>query len=116
MKTILRSGAPFLVVLFMLRTPIQLDAAPKPTVPKKLVYIAVVSVDLAAMTITVEPRNSMSTEAKTYKVTTGTVIKVNGNPAAMADLKPEMQGRFTLAADGATASVLDGSPAPRGSE
>ena len=113
MHKLLRPSA---LLFFVLGALAPLHAAPKPVLPKKVVYIAVVSVDPAAMTITVEPRNSMSTEAKTYKVTPATVVKVNGNPAALADLKPDMQVHFTLAADNVTANELDGSPAPRGSE
>ena len=81
-----------------------------------MVYIAVVSMDTAAMTITVEPRNSMSTEARTYKVTPATVVKVNGNPATLADLKPDMAIRFTLAPDKVTATELSISRVPAGSE
>ena len=79
-----------LAVFLLLGATTQLDAAPKPTIPKKVVYIAIVSVDSAAMTITVEPKNSMSSEKKAYKVTTATIIKANGNPATLADLKPDM--------------------------
>ena len=102
-----------LLILLLLGNTSQLEAAPKPTIPKKVVYIAIKSIDTTAMTITVEPRNSMSTEAKTYKVTTATLIKVNGNSGVLTDLKPDMQVHFTLAADGVTASELDGSPAPK---
>lgn len=116
MKTAIRWSARLLgaVSLFLiLGTSPNLRAAPKPKPAPKAVYIAIVSVDPKAMTITVEPRNSMSTDAKTYKVTPTTVVKVNGNPAALADLKPDMQVRFTLDADGATANELSASPAPR---
>ncbi len=106
-----------LVTLFLVGTIPQLEAAPpKPKIPAKVVYIAVKSVDTTAMTITVEPRNSMSTEAKTYKVTPATVVKVNGNPATLADLKPDMQVHFTLAADNVTATELSASRPPAGSE
>ena len=98
---------------FMVGTVTDLCAAPKPKIPAKVVYIALVSSDPAAMTVTVQPKNSMSTEAHTYKVTTATVIKVNGNPATLADLKPDMQVHFRLAADGATAEELSASPAPK---
>ena len=105
-----------LTVFLVLGVIAQLNAAPKPTIPKKVVYIAVVSVDPTAMTITVEPRNSMSSEKKTYKVTPATVIKANGNPATLADLKPDMQVHFTLAADNVTATELSASRPPEGSE
>ena len=65
MHKLLRRSAFLLFCILGALAPLQ--AAPKPIVPKKVVYIAIVSVDPAAMTITVEPRNSMSTEAKTYK-------------------------------------------------
>ena len=62
MKTFLS----ILVTLFLVGTVPQLEAAPpKPKIPAKVVYIAIKSIDTTAMTITVEPRNSMSTEAKT---------------------------------------------------
>ena len=93
------------------------DAAPpKPKTPAKVVYVAIKSIDAAAMTIAVEPRNSMSTEAKTYKVTPATIIKVNGNPATLADLKPDMAIHFQLTADGTTATELSASRVPAGSE
>ena len=106
------------VVLFITGTVGQLDAAPppKPKIPAKVVYIAIVSVDPTAMTITVEPRNSMSSEKKTYKVTPTTVIKIYGSPAKLADLKPDMQIHFTLAADNVTATELSASRPPAGSE
>ena len=102
-----------LAVFFLLGAAAQLDAAPpKPKIPPQVVYIAIVSVDATAMTITVEPRNSMSTEKKTYKVTSATVVKVNGNPSTLADLKPDMQVHFTLAADNVTATELFASRPP----
>ena len=91
-------------------------APPAPKLPPKLVYIEVVSTDPAASTVTVRPRNSMSTEAKTYQVTPTTKITVSGNPAALADLKAGLQVHFHLLADGTTADELAASPAPRGSE
>lgn len=91
----------------------EIYAAPKAKIPPKMVYIEVISVDAMAMTITVQPKNSMSTEAKTYKVTTSTTVKVNGNPAALSDLKSDMQIHFNLASDGVTATELSGLSAPR---
>ena len=101
----------FVACLFA--TVADIHGATKPKVTPKTVYIAVVSVDSAAMTITVEPKNSMSTDTHTYKVTPATVVKVNGNPAMLADLKPDMMVHFELAADGTTATELSASPAPR---
>jgi hypothetical protein len=101
-----------LVSAFLVLTISTLNAAPKPKVPARVVYIAIVSVDPPAMTITVELKNSMSTEKKMYKVTNATVVKVNGNTAALIDLKPDMQIHFHLAADGITADDLSASPAP----
>ena len=100
----------------MVWTASEIYAAPKAKIPPKTVYIEVVSVDPTAMTITVQPKNSMSTEAKTYKITPSTTVKVNGNPATLTDLKPDMQIHFTLAADGVTATELSASRAPAGSE
>ena len=100
----------------MVWTASEIYAAPKSKVPAKVVYISIVAVDATAMTITVEPRNSMSTESKTYKVTSATVVKVNGNPAPLTDLKPDMQVHFQLAADGTTATELSASRAPAGAE
>ena len=111
MKSILRSLA---VVLVLTVTSIH-AAPPTPKIPPKAVYIAIKDVDATAMTITVEPRNSMSTEAKTYKLTPATVVKVYGNPATLADLKPDMAIRFTLAADNVTATELSASRPPAGS-
>ena len=91
-------------------------APPAHKLPPKMVYIEVVSVDAAASTVTVEPKNSMSTEARTYKVTPATRITLNGRPAALADLKAGLQVHFHLLADGTTADELSASPAPRGSE
>ena len=111
MKSILRSLA---VVLVLIVT--NVDAAPPaPKTPPRMVYIAIKVVDPTAMTITVEPRNSMSTEAKTYKVTPTTVVKVYGNPATLADLKPDMAVHFTLASDNVTATELSASRPPAGS-
>lgn len=108
---------PAFLIFFLVGIATQLVAAPpKPKIPAKVVYIAIKSIDTTAMTITVEPRNSMSTEAKTYKVTTSTVVKVNGNPATLAELKPDMAIHFTLAADNVTATELSASRAPAGSE
>ena len=116
MKALVHYSTKFLAacwLMAMLYTATDIYAVPKPKIPAKTVYIAIVAVDPAAMTITVEPKNSMSTEPKTYKVTPATVVKVSGNPASLADLKPEMQVHFTLAADGTTATELLGAPAPR---
>lgn len=99
-------------VVVMLATASEIYAAPKPRIPPKMVYIEIVSVDATAMTVTVEPKNSMSTEAKTYKVTPATTVKVNGKSATLADLKPDMMVHFTLAADRVTITELSGSPAP----
>ena len=115
MNQLLRRAA--LLVLFILGTIPHLDAAPpKPKIPAKVVYIAIVSVDATAMTVTVEPRNSMSTEKKTYKVTPATAVKVNGNPATLADLKSDMAIHFTVAPDNVTATELAASRPPVGSE
>ena len=104
------------LILFVLGTTTRLNAAPPaPKIPPKAVYVAIKSVDTAALTITVEPRNSMSTEAKTYKLTPTTVVKVYGNPATLADLKPDMAVHFTLAADNVTLTELSASRAPAGS-
>ncbi len=103
-------------MVVMLATASEIYAAPKPKIPAKMVYIEIVSMDATAMTITVEPKNSMSTEAKTYKVTPATAVKVDGKPATLADLKPDMMVHFTLATDGVTATELSGSAAPRGSQ
>ena len=73
----------------------------------------IVSVDPAAITITLQPKDSMNTETKVYKAMPTTVVKVMGNPAILADLKPEMQVHFTLSPDGTTATELLGSPALR---
>ena len=106
-----------LAVMCILGVGAQLMATPpKPKLPPKAVYIAIVSVDTAAMTITVEPRNSMATDKKTYKVTPATVVKVYGSPATLADLKPDMAIHFTLAADNVTATELSASRPPAGSE
>lgn len=118
MKTFISWSTKFLTTCWlvaMIFTASEIYAAPKPKIPAKVVYIEIVSVNPAAMTITVEPKNSMSSEAKTYKVTPATTVKVNGNPAALADLKPDMMIHFTLAADGVTATELSGSRAPAGS-
>ncbi len=115
MKTFIHWSTTLLTVCWvvvMFATASEIYAAPKPKVPPKMVYIEVVSVDSTAMSITVQPKNSMSTEAKTYKVTPATTVKVNGKPATLADLKPDMMVHFTLAADGVTATELSGSPAP----
>ena len=115
MNQILRRAA--LLILLIFGVSVQLDAAPpKPKIPAKVVYIAIKSVDTAAMTVTVEPRNSMSTEKKTYRVTPATAVKMNGNPATLADLKPDMAIHFTLAADNVTATELSASRPPVGSE
>ncbi len=111
MKAILRCLA---VVLVLGTTSIH-AAPPAPKIPPKAVYIAIKSVDSTAMTITVEPRNSMSTEAKTYKLTPTTVVKVYGNPATLADLKPDLAIHFTLAADNVTVTELSASRPPAGS-
>ena len=116
MKTLVRWSTKLLTaawLLAMLYTAADLYAAPKPKLPAKTVYIDLVAVDATAQTITVEAKNSMNTEAHTYKVTPTTVVKVNGNPATLADLKPDMQVHFTLAADGTTATEVLGSPAPK---
>ena len=99
-------------MVVMLATVSEIYAAPKSKIPAKTVYLSIVSVDATAMTITVEPKNSMSSESKTYKVTPATVVKVNGTPAALADLKPDMAIHFTLAADNVTATELSASRAP----
>ena len=108
----------FFAVLCILSAGVRLTATPppKPKLPPKAVYIAIVSVDVAAMTVTVEPRNSMATEAKTYKVTPTTVVKVYGNVATLTDLKPDMAIHFQLTPDGITATELSASKAPAGSE
>ncbi len=85
--------------------------------PPKVVYIEVVTTDTTAMTITVQPKNSMSADAKTYKVTPAAKITVSGNPATLADLKSGLQVHFHLtAADSTAVDELSASPAPRGSE
>ena len=116
MKTLIRWSTRLLTACWLIvmgYTASDIYAAPKPKIPARTVYIAVVSVDPTAMTITVQPKNSMSTDAKTYKVTPTTTVKVNGNSAALPDLKPDMMIHFTLASDGTTATELLGSPAPK---
>lgn len=113
----LRSLALSIALVPMLATPASVQATPPAhKLPPKMVYIEVVSVDATANTITVQPKNSMSTEAKTYKVTPATKITVNGSPATLTDLKAGSQVHFHLTADGTTADELAASPAPRGSE
>ncbi len=97
----------------MLSTTAEIYAAPKPRIPPKVVYIEIVSVDAKGMTITVRPRNSMSTDEKAYKLTPSTAVKMNGTPATLADLKAGMQIHFELGADGITATELSASPAPK---
>ena len=111
MKLILQ----LLAVLLVLGTTSIHAAPPVPKIPPKAVYIAIKSVDATAMTITVEPHNSMSTEAKTYKVTPTTVVKVNGNPATLADLKSDMAVHFTFATDNVTVTELSATRPPAGS-
>ena len=112
----LRSLAVATVFLALAATPPAHALPPAHKLPPKMVYIEVASVDTAAMTITVQPKNSMSTDAKTYKVTAATKITVDGRPATLADLKAGQQVHFHLLADGTTADELAASPAPRGSE
>lgn len=116
MKTFVRWSSHLLAICFvvvMFTTVTDLYAAPKPKLPAKTVYIEITAVDPAAMTITTQAKNSMDSATHTYKVTPATTVKVNGNPAAIADLKPDMQVHFTLTPDGTTATELLGSPAPR---
>ena len=116
MKTFICWSTKLLTVswlLVMVYTASDIYAAPKPKVPVKTPYIEITAVDTTAMTITTAAKNSMDSATHTYKVTTTTVVKVNGTPATLADLKPDMQIHFTLAADGITATELSGSPAPR---
>ena len=75
-------------------------------------YIAIESVDSAAMTITTAPRNSTAIASKTYKLTPKTKVTVNGHDATLAELQAGMQVRIGAGMDANIATEVSASDAP----
>ncbi len=94
MKQIIRRSISILTVVWVFFALASISHAggkksnkPKPKIP----YTGIVSVDTTAMTVTVEPKNSTATGAKTYKFTAATKITVNGQPGTASGMVPGQQ-------------------------
>ena len=81
--------------------------------PPKTTYMAIVSVNKKAMTITIAPKNSTSTETKTFKMTPATKVTLNGKPGTLASLKPGLQITVGAGMDPETAEELQAVTPPR---
>jgi hypothetical protein len=67
----------------------------------------VTAVDPAAQTISIACGKKSATPGKqTISVTASTVINVDGKTGTLADIKPKMGAKVTLAADGKSAAQL----------
>ncbi len=93
MKQIIRRSVSILTVVwvFLALASISHAGGKSRRPPPKIPYTGIVSVDTTAMTVTVEPKNSTATGAKTYKFTAATKITVNGQPSTVAGLVPGQQ-------------------------
>ena len=78
-------------IFFALTTVADAGGKGKKAAPPKIAYTAIISVDTAAKTITVGPKNSTATGTKTYKFTDKTTVTVNGKAGTLADLTPGQQ-------------------------
>ena len=93
-------------VFFTLTTAAHAAGKPTPRPKPRIPYTAIASVDPAAMTITVEPKNSTATGTKTFKFTAQTKITVNGHDGTVADLTPGQQVHVGLGTSDTIADEL----------
>lgn len=94
-----------------LATGVRAAAPPKKPKPK-IPYMAIASVDTAAKTITIAPKNSTATNSKTYKFTDKTKVTVNGHDGTLSDLKPGLAIRVGTGMDETVADELTVTPPP----
>ena len=80
--------------------------------PPKIPYTAIISVDTAAKTITVGPKNSTATGTKTYKFTDKTTVTNGGKPGTLADLTPGQQIHVGTGMDEGVAEEFAVTPPP----
>ena len=113
MKQILRWPASILAVacVFFSLTDVS-EAGGKGKPLPKIPYTAIASVDTAAKTITVGPKNSTATGTKTYKFTDKTIITTSGKPGTVADLAPGQQIHVGTGMDETIAEELTVTPPP----
>lgn len=76
-------------------------------------YEAIESVNTAAGTVTIVPRNGASHTSKTLRLTPDTVVTINGERSTAEQLKPGMKVNVGLGADADAAAELNAVPAPK---